>query len=84
MLFYRLVRMLKEEREREVENVLVVFRVIYVNFLLRIICYILFLVNRLIGFIYLIMLVVFIYMIVWGVERFCFLKKKDKLSLKKL
>lgn len=30
--FYRLVRMLKEEREREVENVLVVFRVIYVNF----------------------------------------------------
>lgn len=76
--------MLKEEREREVENVSVVFRVIYVNFLLRIICYILFLVNRLIGFIYLIMLVVFIYMIVWGVESFCFLKKKDKLSLKKL
>lgn len=30
LLFYRLVRMLKEERE--VENVPVVFRVIYVNF----------------------------------------------------
>lgn len=54
--------MLKEEREREVENVPVVFRVIYVNSLLRIICYILPPVNRLIGFIYPIMLVVFIYM----------------------
>lgn len=62
LLFYRLVRMLKEERE--VENVPVVVRVIYVNSLLRIICYILPPVNRLIGFIYPIMLVVFIYMIV--------------------
>lgn len=82
--FYRLVRMLKEEREREVENVPVVFRVIYVNSLLRIICYMLLPVNRLIGFIYPIMLVVFIYMTVWGVERSCFLKKKDKSSSKKL
>lgn len=84
LLFNRLVRMLKEEREREVENVLVVFRVIYVNSLLRIICYILPPVNRLIGFIYPIMLVVFIYMTVWGVERSCLLKKKDKSSSKKL
>lgn len=84
LLFYRLVRMLKEEREREVENVPVVFRVIYVNSLLRIICYILPPVNRLIGFIYPIMLVVFIYMTVWGVESSCLLKKKDKSSSKKL
>lgn len=80
--FYRLVRMLKEEREREVENVPVVFRVIYVNSLLRIICYILPPVNRLIVFIYPIMLVVFIYMTIWGVERSCF-KKERQIKLQK-
>lgn len=78
--FYRLVRMLKEERE--VENVPVVFRVIYVNSLLRIICYILPPVNRLIVFIYPIMLVVFIYMTIWGVERSCF-KKERQIKLQK-
>lgn len=83
LLFYRLVRMLKEEREREVENVPVVFRVIYVNSLLRIICYILPPVNRLIGFIYPIMLVVFIYdcMRCWKLLIF---KKERQIKLKKI
>lgn len=84
LLFYRLVRMLKEERERERWRMCRLYSESSMSTLLRIICYILPPVNRLIGFIYPIMLVVFIYMTVWGVERSCFLKKKDKSSSKKL
>lgn len=82
LLFYRLVRMLKEERERERWRMCRLYSESSMSTLLRIICYILPPVNRLIVFIYPIMLVVFIYMTIWGVERSCF-KKERQIKLQK-